>query len=58
MKKIITIIIWIAFIGYAIYFLDKQAHEHGIIAIIFGIPAAAIGGAVVYAITRSINDSE
>ena len=45
MRNVIRVILWIAYIIFAIYIIDKTAHEAGIVAFIFGIPAAIIGGA-------------
>ena len=51
-RTILKIIVWTAFIVYAIHFLHKQALEIGLPAFIFGVPAVVIGAAIIYAIFR------
>ena len=58
MRTILKIMVWTAFIIYAIHFLHKQALEIGLPAFIFGIPAVVIGAAVIYAIFRNDDENE
>ncbi|KPK83872.1 MAG: hypothetical protein AMS27_11530 [Bacteroides sp. SM23_62_1] len=58
MRTILKIIVWTAFIIYAIHFLHEQALEIGLPAFLFGIPAVVIGVAVIYAIFRKDDKDE
>jgi hypothetical protein len=58
MRTILKIIVWTAFIVYAIYFLHKQALEIGLPAFLFGIPAVVIGVAIIHAIFRKDGKNE
>ena len=56
MRGIIKVIVWIVYIVFAIYTLDKFARETGLISIVFGIPAAGIGAYAIHSMFQKNDD--
>lgn len=58
MKDIFKGVIFLAYIVYAIIFLDKHAREGGIAGVVFGILAVVIVGAGLYSVLFNTSGDE